>query len=389
MYVASFHHLTLTFSQDPTRHCSSTTATMSRVDNQMFGQPLEADFTHPSPYVASAYRICYLAEHAINPTQNRWPTPRDETVKTKLINIRILGHLLSQSGFLSDTAISEVARSIMSCQKDPAGTDETDAEALDKLGEFYRDFLLRPFKHNSRTPDISSPSSSESSPSSSTESFPEGLVSFDLTKEEVDKMLAEQPKSYFTSRKLADHREDHRCVATRILDVSFAAGLRNLTGEVYEDDVVSLAFCHILPELTNMGIEGKENEHDDGRNVWNVLKSLGYTDIANHFGTPDNVHSLDNVMMMSPELRSNFDRLYLWFEPIEDVPNRYRLCSVWTPPHGLVRGQEITFQSTDPRFALPNREYLRIHAACCRVGHLSGASLQLSVLLNREAEEGY
>ena len=57
------------------------------------------------------------------------------------------------------------------------------------------------------------------------------------------------------------------------------------------------------------------------------------------------------------------------------MPRRYRLCSVWKPPHGLVKGQEITFQSTDHRLQLPNREYLRIHAACCRVAHLSGASI--------------
>ena len=35
--------------------------------------------------------------------------------------------------------------------------------------------------------------------------------------------------------------------------------------------------------------------------------------------------------------------------------------------------QEITFESTDPRLVLPNREYLAVHAACCRVAHLSGA----------------
>ena len=48
--------------------------------------------------------------------------------------------------------------------------------------------------------------------------------------------------------------------------------------------------------------------------------------------------------------------------------------SVWALPHGLADGQEVTFQSTDSRLALPNPEYLGIHAACCRVAHMSGAS---------------
>ena len=118
---------------------------MSRVDNLPFYQPLDADFTHPSPHVVSAYKICYLAEGVVNPIENPLLYfAQDETMKLKLINIRILGHLLSQPGFLSDRAISEIARSIISCRGDPAGTDKTDAEALNVLGEFYMRNLLRP-----------------------------------------------------------------------------------------------------------------------------------------------------------------------------------------------------------------------------------------------------
>ena len=34
----------------------------------------------------------------------------------------------------------------------------------------------------------------------------------------------------------------------------------------------------------------------------------------------------------------------------------------------------IAFNSADPDLPLPNCNYLGIHAACCRVAHLSGAS---------------
>jgi len=34
----------------------------------------------------------------------------------------------------------------------------------------------------------------------------------------------------------------------------------------------------------------------------------------------------------------------------------------------------ITFTSTDPHLPLPNPEYLGLHAAVCRVAHLSGAA---------------
>ena len=34
----------------------------------------------------------------------------------------------------------------------------------------------------------------------------------------------------------------------------------------------------------------------------------------------------------------------------------------------------ITFTSTDPSLPLPNREYLKLHAAVCRVAHMSSAA---------------
>ncbi len=47
-------------------------------------------------------------------------------------------------------------------------------------------------------------------------------------------------------------REDHRCIATRILDRQSAVDLRDLTGEVYKGVVASLEVCHIFVEPTNM-----------------------------------------------------------------------------------------------------------------------------------------
>ena len=39
------------------------------------------------------------------------------------------------------------------------------------------------------------------------------------------------------------------------------------------------------------------------------------------------------------------------------------------PPNPL-----ITFTSSDPSLRLPNSEYLKLHAAICRVTHMSGAA---------------
>nr|VWO98015.1 Lysophospholipase 1 (EC (Phospholipase B 1) [Ganoderma boninense] len=310
---------------------------MQRIDNlRCYPQPLTAHFTHPNRDTVNAYELCYLAERVVDPIQSH-----SDTVRAKLVNIRILGHLLSQSGLLSETAISKVAQDIISCREESMANDETQAEALVNLGAVYKDVLLRPFHKSKRQiPDVSSPGSinvsspssksDEESSSSSIRASPVSWASFKLAEDE------------------AKHREDHRCIATRILDLPFAEGLHSQTGEFYAGDVSCLRLCHIFPELAPEAVDTASSDSDG-------------------------VYSLENVMMVTPDLRARFDVLSLWFEPIEDVPNRYRLCSPWVPPNGLRAGQEITFQSTDPRLALPNREFLAVHAACCRVTHLSGA----------------
>jgi hypothetical protein len=46
----------------------------------------------------------------------------------------------------------------------------------------------------------------------------------------------------------------------------------------------------------------------------------------------------------------------------------------------------VTLRTTDPDLALPDGRYLRLHAACATVAHLSGATEYIE-LLYREMEE--
>jgi hypothetical protein len=43
-------------------------------------------------------------------------------------------------------------------------------------------------------------------------------------------------------------------------------------------------------------------------------------------------------------------------------------------PIARVPTTEVTFTSTDPALELPDRRYLKLHAAICRVAHMSGAA---------------
>lgn len=47
---------------------------------------------------------------------------------------------------------------------------------------------------------------------------------------------------------------------------------------------------------------------------------------------------------------------------------------------------QVTLASTDPLIALPNSHYLRIHAACAKVAHLSGAAEYLETILHEWEE---
>ncbi|PIL26733.1 hypothetical protein GSI_11147 [Ganoderma sinense ZZ0214-1] len=327
---------------------------MSRVDNLPSPQPLEPDFAHPASDVVSAYTTCRLAERLVDPMHAPWP-PKDETARLKLVNIRILGHLLCQFQFLSERAVSEVARAILACRNGSTGAGEVNVEELSKL---VRKFAPRFPEREEHDDHSSSPSP----------------TSFRLTEDEVNEMLLETPMSDRTLRKLAMRREDYRCIATRILDYTCALRVRTPNGGMYDGDAECLDICRILPNPPNTDLEQGEKACESCAGVYGVLSSLGYTDIIGRLATTNQGQSLENVMVLTRSLLRRFNALDLWFEPIEDIPNCYRVCSILKPPHKLTKGQQVTFRSTDPRLPLPNREFLHIRAACCRVAHLSGAS---------------
>ncbi|TBU25700.1 hypothetical protein BD311DRAFT_487838, partial [Dichomitus squalens] len=272
------------------------------------------DFQHPSPSVLSAYSICREAERIVS-AQGPF---NNTTFKVKLINIRILGHLLSQFHFLCDTAISTVTKAISSCLKSVVvGTDEDHTEELNKLGEYCKNDLLRPFrKFKGRTPSGGTPPS---------------RPSFEITKEQINEMLAEAPRNYSTLRKLVMKREDYRCIVTRIADLDFIQEFESSTGQLYEGTVESLECCHIFAESTP------------------ILKR--------------------------PRLRTICSiRLRCGFESAETTSTPDLLGSSTTAWASWGQAM-VTFRSADPDLPLLNPEYLRIlmrRAAewCTFPGHL-------------------
>lgn len=111
---------------------------------------------------------------------------------------------------------------------------------------------------------------------------------------------------------------------------------------------------------------------------------------------------------MQTMLHTLFDDLNLWFEHVavssckyipsfhcpltfsQDLDNTYTVC-FWSPRDRLSflsagQSHTITFTSTDPCLPLPNPDYLRLHAAVCRVAHMSGTAQYLD-LEDRKIDE--
>ena len=65
--------------------------------------------------------------------------------------------------------------------------------------------------------------------------------------------------SQSSPRLQAMHREDFRCIATRVLDYAYALRLRTPIGGMYDGDVDSLDICRILPCSLNSNSEHGEN----------------------------------------------------------------------------------------------------------------------------------
>ena len=58
------------------------------------------------------------------------------------------------------------------------------------------------------------------------------------------------------------------------------------------------------------------------------------------------------------------------------MESTYVICAERDHRLHSCKSNPITFK-TDEDLALPNPDYLRIHAVCCRVTHLSGAAEQI------------
>lgn len=131
------------------------------------------------------------------------------------------------------------------------------------------------------------------------------------------------------------------------------------------------------------------------------MERFGQRSFMNELTGPD-IHRLTNILTLDHHLHSCFDRLVLWLEadnvswdysyrlygdlkPFQTKEHTYRICS----SIDLIIGglpDTVTF-TKHADFDLPDPRYLKMHAACCRVAHMSGAAGYLNDIMD-DLDEG-
>ncbi|KAH9855765.1 hypothetical protein C2E23DRAFT_549173 [Lenzites betulinus] len=189
--------------------------------------------------------------------------------------------------------------------------------------------------------------------------------SSDVVRARHRELLEKGPTDYSTSRKQALVRDGYRCMVTRTLGDDFSELWSTSDGSTQP-----LKCCHILPEV--LGSHNAKDEHTIA-SAWTMLHRFGYGALLDKLSGA-NIHRLENIMTLTMVLKKRFDTMLIWFEPIGNEVNCYRVGV--GPPHthqsfGLPHTVQFT---TEENLSLPDPELLHIHAACSRIAHMSGAA---------------
>ncbi|KAI0030248.1 hypothetical protein K488DRAFT_54632 [Vararia minispora EC-137] len=320
-------------------------------------------FEHARETIVSAFNLCKDADERLCA---QGADSSDSPLCRRLVGVRILGHLLRHAP--SDTAVSHIAKSIVSTKR----RDAPDAGDLADLGMFYEQHLIRRFRRfKGRTPQPSSHSS---------------RVSLDFNEKIIQSTLVEAPLSHSTAKNLVFARDEYRCMLSGKVHEPYWTEVYSLKHQDAEHPSYTFAECaHVFPESMNTRFQEKD-ELKHATNAWTVMRYLGFPSIVDEL-KGDKIHSLENMLTLEPFLHAFFDRLCLWLEPDLAIPNCYHVGSVKPLESIGIMKSVVTFKShvQDPPLPLPKADYLRIHASCCKVAHLSGAS-KLYDQLERELD---
>ncbi|KAG8894538.1 hypothetical protein FRC00_008795 [Tulasnella sp. 408] len=281
---------------------------------------------------------------------------------------RILGYMMLEAP--TSVGCDNVQKEIALCETD---------EALRNLAQLYAAYFLRLSKKaKGHTPGSSSHSS---------------RPSFDDTKEAIMLLMEEAQKSNSVLKRLALERDNYRCVVTGAYDLAIFREQHDTNPTLEQPTAIRITqTAHIFPDSLNQNLVGSGDllgkKAVYSAPAWAVVERFGLINVLTESLNGPSIHRVENVLTMSLDVRELFGTLQLWFEAT-DVPNTYKLCStddiiftLFNPPIP----RQVTLESTNSSIPLPNSDYLKIHGACAKVAHLSGATEYLKAILNEWEE---
>ncbi|EIW52497.1 uncharacterized protein TRAVEDRAFT_52941 [Trametes versicolor FP-101664 SS1] len=212
--------------------------------------------------------------------------------------------------------------------------------------------------------------------------------------EECLQDLQHAPRNHSSAKASALVRDNHRCMVTGLPD--YQALSLNLTPALPNNDFAMTQCSHIFPEVWgNIVIGGSAANQEplqekEAATSWNTLKRFGCADVSAELGSATqgaNLHRLENILTLDVRIHLLFDAMNLWFEAVKDQPNCYNVkLAPNRPGRPPFIPERVQFVSHRPELPLPSPRYLEVHAACCRVAHMSGAAEYLD-LIYRHMEE--
>ncbi|CAE6500615.1 unnamed protein product [Rhizoctonia solani] len=267
--------------------------------------------------------------------------------------IRILGQMLIQAP--STAGRGYVAGMINRCATE---------QQIVGLGEWYLNLFIKYFK-KLRAP------LAPSSCTSLEEIQPDSLV--------------EALTSHAEAKRQALVRDNYRCVLSGVVDSSAVESLPWLRKEVIatKANVNVTRCCHIFSGY--LGREGNDylQRLDNAPNIYTIPYLFG--DISENQLHGPRVHDLRNTLTLESGVKTCFDRLQIWLEPTGEAENQYVIAR---REDYNCRGlpKVVTFSSASPTLALPDPQYLALHAAFGPVIKLTDAAGFIARVL-QEAED--
>ncbi|KAL4251999.1 hypothetical protein ABKN59_005834 [Abortiporus biennis] len=298
-----------------------------------------------------------------------------------LMYSRVVGYLLLYPP--TETAFSFIQNELSSI----CDNTETETErnvSIYALGRMYFYGFISPFKKSCTPIPPSSKNSSRTSLDSQHQSISQ------------DSKNNTCPQDHKSAKQAALVREGYCCMVTGAFDFHsaetsperFHEWMRT-SGKSY---ISPTQCCHIIPQSVNNFESAKVMDKMTGTDsnsstFWTIVQNFGYVDLRSQLKGAK-IHDLSNIITLHRILHDKFDSLELWLEKVDNEKNTYKICfapgiEAYLKYARVPVTDKVTFsvnyqESLGAQVPLPNPRYLQLHATCCRIAHLSGATEYLT-----------